>query len=384
VKKDLESVRQIPISNLVSTPLTVNDLTPISKVVGLLKKEDAYEVFTQSAGRIGMVMIRDILRSSEVTSEKVESLALDAPRLPPRAPLAEAARLMMRNRLRAIPVVEGDKLLGSVAATSIISALPAEVMDKYHAQDIMTPNPASLSGSDEIAKARNLMLRRKIDHIPVAENGKLSGMLTSSQIVFNVYQETDGVPSGPKTMVADSQRRFDIPVKGIMDTDPLTSPPSARIADVLKRMLDRRATYCLITQFDEIQGIVTYRDFMKLIVEEVVKSDVPVYVVGLPDDPFEAEQTRTKFIRSVENLRRTVPYIEEARAVIRTREGAERERRRYEVTVHLVTPKRNYSYSSMGFELANIFDDVSNHLKTMMAERPKRSRESPRHRENPP
>jgi len=30
----------------------------------------------------------------------------------------------------------------------------------------------------------------------------------------------------------------------------------------------------------------------------------------------------------------------------------------------------------MGFELANIFDEVANHLKVMMTERPKRRRES--------
>jgi hypothetical protein len=141
-------------------------------------------------------------------------------------------------------------------------------------------------------------------------------------------------------------------------------------------MLNADATYCIITQFDEVQGIVTYRDFMKLVAEEVVKADIPVYIVGLPDDPFESEQTRTKFIRSIETLRRTMPSIEEAHAIIHTREGPERDRRRYEVTVTLLTPGSNLSYSSTGFELANIFDDVHQHLKTMTAERPKRSHES--------
>jgi CBS domain-containing protein len=374
----LESVKQLSIGNIISTPLIVSESTPVSKVVGILKKEDAYEVFTQDRGRVGMVMIRDILRSWNVVTEKVETLVFSAPRLPPRAPLAEAARLMMQNRIRSLPIVEGDKLLGSVMATSIIQAIPPSALEKYRAQDIMTPNPASLSGDDEVSKARGLMLRRKIDHLPIIEGQKLRGILTSSQIVFDLYQQIEGVPPGPKSFVDDSQRRLAIPIKGLMDTTPLTSAPSDRIADVLKRMLDMRRTYCLITQFDEVQGILTYRDFMKLIAEEIVRRDIPVYIVGLPDDPFEAEQTRTKFIRSVESLRRTAPEIEEARAVIRTKEGPERERRRYEVTVTLVTPRRNLAYSSTGFELANIFDDVSKHLKSIMAERPRPRRESPR------
>jgi len=372
----LESVKQLPIGNLVSPPLVVGESTPISKVVGILKKEDAYEVFTQDRGRVGMVMIRDILKSWAVLTEKAGSLVFTAPRLPPRAPLAEAARLMMQNRIRSLPIVEGDKLLGSLMATSIIQVIPAGALEKYRAQDIMTPSPASLAGDDEVSKARGLMLRRKIDHLPIVEGQKLKGVLTSSQIVFDLYQQVEGVEAG--AMVDDTQRRLAIPIKSMMDTGPLTSSPSDSIAVVLKRMLDMRRTYCLITQFDEVHGIVTYRDFMKLIAEEIVRRDVPVYIVGLPDDPFEAEQTRTKFIRAVENLRRATPYIEEARAVIRTREGPERERRRYEVTVTLVTPRRNFAYSSMGFELANIFDDVSQHLKSMMAGRPKPRRETPR------
>jgi len=352
--------------------------------VGILKKEDAYEVFTQDHGKVDMVMIRDILKSSSVATERVESLVSHVPNLPPRTPLAEAARLMMMNRLRALPVVEGDKLLGCVTATSIIQAIPPGAMENYRAQDIMTPNPASLAGDDTASKARTLMLRRKIDHLPIIEDHKLKGMLTSSQIVFDLYQQIEGVPEGPKSMVGEVQRRLAIPIKSLMDTNPFTSIPSVKIADVLKRMLDMRRTYCLITQFDEVQGIVTYRDFMKLIGEEIVRRDLPVYIVGLPDDPFEAEQTRTKFIRSVETLRRTAPYIEEARAVIRTKEGAERERRRYEVTVTLVTPRRNFVYTAMGFELANIFDEVQKHLKAIMAGRPKPRRESPRYREPGP
>ena len=373
----MESIKQLAVSNLISAPLVVSEATPISKVVGVLKNEDAYEVFTIDRGRIGMVMIRDILKAWNVATEKVESLVSTAPRLSSEARLSEAARLMMQDRTRAIPVVDSDKLTGSVLATSIIQAIPSSIIDKYHAQDIMTTNPAGLEVDDEVSKARALMLRRKIDHLPIVRNQKLAGILTSSKIVFDLYRQTEGI-EGYKTMVGNIQRRLAIPIKDMMDSNPVVSEPSDKISKVLKRMLDMRATYCLITQFDEIQGIITYRDFMKLIAEEIVNADIPIYIVGLPDDPFESEQTRTKFMRSIETLRKTMPTIQEARAIIQTREGPERERRRYEVTVKLVTPRKSYSYSSTGFELADMFDDVQRHLKTMTAERPKRVRQSRR------
>lgn len=372
----MEIVKQLSVGNLVSTPLIVSETTPISKVVGILKNEDAYEVFTQDRKRVGMIMIRDILKTGNVANEKAESLVSLVPNLPARAPLAEAARLMMQNRIRALPIVEGKKLLGALLATSIIQAIPSSILENYRAQHIMTPSPTSLTENDKVSKARSLMLRRRIDHLPIIVGQKLRGMLTSSRIVFDLFHRTEGVQTD--SMVDSIQRRLEVPIKGLMDNNPLTSAPSDRIADILKRMLNMKATYCVITQFDEVHGIVTYRDFMKLIAEEVVTADIPVYIVGLPEDPFEAEQTRTKFIRSIETLKRTIPKIEEARAVIRTKEGPERERRRYEVTVTLLMPGRTLAYSAMGFELANIFDEVQNHLKTMTAGRPKHSRGSRR------
>ncbi len=373
----MENIKQLAVSNLISAPLVVSEATPISKVVGVLRNEDAYEVFTIDRGRVGMVMIRDILKAWNVASEKVESLVSTAPRLSSDARVSEVARLMMQDRVRALPVVDSDRLTGSVLATSIIQAIPSSIVDKYRAQDIMTTNPAGLEADDEVSKARALMLRRKIDHLPITRDRKLAGLLTSSKIVFDLYQQIEGI-EGYKTMVDNIQRRLAIPIKDLMDSNPVVSEPSDKISKVLKRMLDMKATYCLITQFDEIQGIITYRDFMKLMAEEIVSADIPIYIVGLPDDPFESEQTRTKFTRSIETLKKTMPAIQEARAIIQTREGPERERRRYEVTVKLVTPRKSYSYSSTGFELANIFDDVQRHLKTMTAERPKRVRQSRR------
>ena len=377
----MESIKQLTVSNLISAPLVISEAAPISKVVGVLKNEDAYEIFTEDRGRVGMVMVRDILKSWNVDTEKVESLVSLAPRLSSGARVSEAARLMMQDRVRALPVVEGGKLTGSILAKSIIQAIPSSIVDKYRAQDIMTPNPAGLEVDDEVSKARTLMLRRKIDHLPIVDGQKLKGVLTSSQIVFDLYQQIEGV-GGLKTGVSNTLRRLDVPIKGFMDAGPLTSSPSDKIASVLERMLNAKATYSIITQFDEVQGIVTYRDFMKLVAEEIVKADIPVYIVGLPDDPFESEQTKTKFTRSIETLRKTMPRIQEARAVIQSREGPERERRRYEVSVTLVTPRRNYSYSLTGFELANMFDEVQRHFKTITADRPKRIHRARRYDES--
>jgi CBS domain-containing protein len=297
--------------------------------------------------------------------------------------MAYAAQLMMEYRIRALPIVENGKLVGAVDELSIIREIPGAYLAKYRAQDIMTSHPATLSDDDKVAKARALMVRRRIDHLPVVNQEKLRGILTSSHIIFSLYQPSE-VPVGEKTMTAETRRSLDPPVASIMDLHPLTCAPSDTISHVLQAIADVDATYSIAVQVGEIQGIITYRDFMKLITEEIVKEEIPITIIGIPDDPFEAEQTRTKFTRAVEQLRRSFPYIEQAKAVIKTADQGERERRRYEVSVTLVTPKRNFVYTDMGFDLANIFDDVSNHLKAIMTGKLKRSRVSIRYQEPAP
>ena len=380
----MEKVRRLEVETLLVSPIVVPESMPVSKVVGILKNKNAYEAFIEERERIRMVMIRDLLKSTNIYDEKVGKLAYHVPVLTPRTPLVQAAQLMMEYRIRALPIVEKDKLAGKVDEASIIRAIPEANLNKYRAQDIMTSHPATLVGEDKVAKARTLMVRRRIDHLPITQDEKLQGILTSSHIVFNLFQPSD-TPSGQWTMIAETQRSLAPPVASIMDTRPLACSPSDHIAHVLQEMANTNATYSIATQVGEIQGIITYRDFMKLVTETIVKGEMPITIIGLPDDPFEAEQTRTKFTRSVEQLCRSFPYIEQAKAIIKTTDQGLRERRRYEVSVTLVTPKKNFVYTDMGFELANIFDEVSNHLKAMLAEKPsRRGRESIRYEESGP
>jgi CBS domain-containing protein len=106
----------------------------------------------------------------------------------------------------------------------------------------MTPNPAGLDVDDRVSKARALMLRRKIDHLPITKNMKLAGLLTSSKVVFDLYQQIEGV-EGYKTMVDNTQRRLAIPIKDLMDSNPLVSEPSDKISNVLKRMIEMKETF---------------------------------------------------------------------------------------------------------------------------------------------
>jgi ribosome-associated translation inhibitor RaiA len=162
-----------------------------------------------------------------------------------------------------------------------------------------------------------------------------------------------------------------------MDTNILVCEPDERASDVLKRMIEQDKTYALMKQWDELQGIATYRDFVALLVEPE-KLDFPAYIVGLPDDPFEAHLARAKFFKEAKALRRSFPDIEEIRAMIKTK-SVPSGRHRYEISVSIETRGKIHAYSAEGWDLPVAFEGLQGKMKRILTQRPdKRKRESVR------
>lgn len=366
----VQSLRGRPVSELMTAPLIVSPLSTVSKLIGSLRDAEAYEAFLVEGERIGTVSMRDVLKTANIASRKLSTIAVYLPKLSPAVTVGEAAAIMAEHRVRSLPVVERGELVGQVTSLSILDLLLKSQALGLRATNVMTPHPITLDGDDTAAKARDLMVRRRIDHLPVLSSGRLGGILTSSDLVFRVIP-----PEGleKEARVPEAQRRFTFPVREIMDTTPLTCDPNDEILKVLDAMIGRRRTCSLVKLWEELQGIITYRDFMKLIAEPREESEVPAFIVGLPDDPFEAEAARAKFVRAVNALRRSFPSILEARSVIKVvSRKPGKERRRYEVSVTVRTPKDTYVYSELGWELPAIYDVLTDRMKRLMTQKPGR------------
>lgn len=109
----------------------------------------------------------------------------------------------------------------------------------------------------------------------------------------------------------------------------------------------------------------------------------PYYIVGLPEEPVESTEARAKFERLSEELCRVYPFIEEIRAVVKSKKAA-KDHARYEVSVEVYTPRERHSFTETGYNIAKVFDVMGPKMKRLLSS--KRSRvtssrgESPRKR----
>jgi len=362
----LESVIAVKVESLQTEPILVSSESSISEAIGALRNLNAHEAFVVEGKKVSMLLMRDLVKASDISRRKVTSLTVSAPKLSPNDNVGKAARMMTDYCLRTLPVVVKESITGIIADRSICQLLKSTTLRNVKAGKIMTAKPTTVRKEDTVAKARSLMIRRRFDHLPVVNARGLCGILSSSHIVFSMIP-SEGLEKG--AMVSALQKGLSELVGGLMDPNPLTCGVNDDALTVLDTMMGRGTTYSLVTLWGELQGIITFRDFVKLLVP-LERSVVPAYIVGLPDDPFEAEVAKSKFLRVVNNLGKAFPKLQEVRSTVKTsRILGDEDRLRYEANVTIKMPERVYAFSETGWSLPNIYDSLSNKIKRILAQK---------------
>ena len=98
------------------------------------------------------------------------------------------------------------------------------------AVDVMSSPVYVIAPTDNVAYARNLMLRHRVSRLPVMEGSELRGILTKKDIAYRLRQ----------TEPLWRRRPIDrIPVSILMTENPITVMPGTSIHDIAATMLDR-------------------------------------------------------------------------------------------------------------------------------------------------
>jgi predicted transcriptional regulator len=344
-----------PVSELMTEARLFSANEPVSRIIGFLKESKQYECLIDDGDRTCSVSVRDLLGLSHLDT-KVYTLMHQVPRLNRNNNVGDAATLMYEYRARSMPIVEGRKLLGQITSPSIVAKL-LEGEQQGKVSNIMTPEPVCVDASSLVVKARDLMQKKKFDQLPVLKDGHLEGVISSEQIVFNIIplsnRDSKGNPRAGK---------YEERVENLVGEEVTTNEVTESLGEIYRNMVKASSNYSVIMNTGEVQGIVTFRDFMKMLLRSDGAGAIPMYIVGLPDDPFEAETSRRKFTTAVKQLERAYPWITEARAVIKMGE-TKSPKKKYEVNVFLFSPKQRYSYRVFSYELADAFDYVDSWVK---------------------
>ena len=99
--------------------------------------------------------------------------------------VSSAAKLMDKYNISSLIVVEKGVPEGIITERDVLKKIVAKDKDpaKVKVKDIVTMKVVTIDAGDSISQASNLMALGKIKQLPVMKNGKLVGIITSTDIV---------------------------------------------------------------------------------------------------------------------------------------------------------------------------------------------------------
>jgi len=120
----------------------------------------------------------------------------------PTATLSEAASLMKRHGVGAVPVCEGDHLVGMLTDRDIVLSCVAAGMNPAACQvnEIMTSEPIAVNPQVELEDAAEIMAREQVRRLPLVENNRLVGMVSLGDLAVAL--------SNSDSVVADTLRKI--------------------------------------------------------------------------------------------------------------------------------------------------------------------------------
>ena len=115
---------------------------------------------------------------THIIPDVVENQALY--KVSPTASVCDAAKVMASNRVSAVLVTEGERLVGIFTERDLTARVVAEGRDPKTTRliEVMTSRPDTLSPDDSPMSALDLMRRRHYRHLPVVEAGRIVGMVS--------------------------------------------------------------------------------------------------------------------------------------------------------------------------------------------------------------
>ena len=117
--------------------------------------------------------------------------------------VSQAVAKLGTKRIGALPVVEGERILGIVSERDVIYCLKdygAEVLD-WPVSRVMTSPAITAEPSTPVLAALAMMTQRRIRHLPVVSGGQLAGIVSIGDLVKHRMERIEQEAEAMRTYI---------------------------------------------------------------------------------------------------------------------------------------------------------------------------------------
>ncbi|MEM3041681.1 MAG: CBS domain-containing protein, partial [Nitrososphaerota archaeon] len=221
--------------------------------------------------------------------------------------VCKAARLMIENSLKAIPVLQDEKVVGILTVRDVVSSC-SRFLRGIKVREVMTRDPVVINVDDTIGKAVSVMRDMGVSRLPVVENGELRGILTLHDLITKIILPREKSSIGD--MMGEKIRTLSNRVRDIMTVPVHTAYPWEPVQRALDRMEQYDISSLVVVEDRKVVGILTLIDILAPIArlgsQFVEDIDVQViYKLGSIDTSSK-ERVSLMSRRFINRLRKTI------------------------------------------------------------------------------
>lgn len=271
------------VKNWMSSPVvTVTPETNLTEARRVMDERKIRAIPVVKDGNlIGIVTRRGLLRLdlsqldastlySHVAPDKVtvgEIMTLKPITVTPSSLIPKAARIMLENKITALPVMEDDKMVGILTNSDLMRFILAEypgLKKRIPVSHYMTDEVVTVDEDTSLLEAHRLMGTKRIRFLPVIRDGQMVGVVT----------RTDLMSSDPSRLASRNNQELSLkiliqPVEKVMTRSIISTAPDLLVTDVARLMLENKV-HCLpvIDKRKNLVGVISESDLFLMIVQK--------------------------------------------------------------------------------------------------------------------
>jgi CBS domain-containing protein len=141
-----------------------------------------------------MAQISELLHNREVFT------------VPSHCTVLEAARFMVERNVGAVPILDGERLVGIFSERDIMNRVLVTQLDaaKTRVTDVMSRNPISVHPETPLQDCMVLMKQNGFRHLPVCDGDHLVGFLSLRDLLLREVDEKDDELRVVRAYIANS------------------------------------------------------------------------------------------------------------------------------------------------------------------------------------
>lgn len=185
----------------------------------------------------------------------------------PSSRIPKVARVMLENKITAVPVVSDERLVGILTNSDMMRFIISECTSskqKASVENVMTDEVVTIQEDTSLLEAHRLMGTMRIRSLPVFQDDQLVGLVTRTNLMSSDLPRVAARNNQELSFMVLTQ-----PVEKIMSRDLITIRSDASITDAARLMLDYKI-HCLpvLNAENKLVGILTESDLFLLIVQK--------------------------------------------------------------------------------------------------------------------